>query len=374
MPLQISSRTIMNKNLLFLTLALAVTATEVLPAERKIHKTVAVEQEDEECTICLGVNIDQALLAATEAAQFLTCLHKFHKACLDQWFKTQGENGQTLTCPLCRKPERNQLCLAAHHGDTARVLELLNTQGITVNDTNKYGSTALHYATANNKTATVLALLNRPEINVNAANQLGCTALHYCAARDGNEEIVDALLDRQEINLNIADQWGYTPLHYAVEGNHAAIVGKLILAGVSVIYPLWHITPLHIAASNAESSEVLEALLSTEINIDAEAANAGTALHIATAYGHEENVLILLMHNANTIIKNHNGKTALHIAAESGHKKIVQALLNANANTTLLNRNGQTPAEVASTRAIKQLIMGMQKLQILADHDQFSTV
>lgn len=45
---------------------------------------------DDECTICLDSYV------VNEGVRDLKCNHRFHKRCIDKWFK------KSITCPVCR--------------------------------------------------------------------------------------------------------------------------------------------------------------------------------------------------------------------------------------------------------------------------------
>ena len=56
------------------------------------------ENTEEECIIC---NEKLKKKKKTKYAT-LKCGHSFHNKCFQKWIKTQHEQGQVATCPICR--------------------------------------------------------------------------------------------------------------------------------------------------------------------------------------------------------------------------------------------------------------------------------
>lgn len=100
--------------------------------------------------------------------------------------------------------------------------------------------------------------------DVNARNEYGCTPLHYAAEKVLDPAVIEALLDAGA-DVNAQDKGGYTPLHSAAAENwHPAIIGVLLaVEGVEVnARDKCHgRTPLHVAASNTLTADVIEVLL-----------------------------------------------------------------------------------------------------------------
>lgn len=59
-------------------------------------KTSECEEEETECSICLGVLDD------TAGVQQINCGHQFHTRCLDAWLDKCREMQLPATCPYCR--------------------------------------------------------------------------------------------------------------------------------------------------------------------------------------------------------------------------------------------------------------------------------
>ena len=50
-----------------------------------------------ECCICCE-NVDDV----GRPVEYISCLHKVHYSCMNQWVKTQKENVMEPSCPICR--------------------------------------------------------------------------------------------------------------------------------------------------------------------------------------------------------------------------------------------------------------------------------
>ena len=91
-----------------------------------------------------------------------------------------------------------------------------------LNDQNKYGETALHFAAKLSRKICVEVLLMRSDIQPNIKDhRAGNTPLHE-AAKNGHTEIVKALLAHEDINPNLRNDAGFTPLQLAMQGGAVA--------------------------------------------------------------------------------------------------------------------------------------------------------
>ena len=91
-----------------------------------------------------------------------------------------------------------------------------------LNDQNKYGETALHFAAKLSRKICVEVLLMRSDIQPNIKDhRAGNTPLHE-AAKNGHTEVVKMLLAHQDINPNLRNDAGFTPLQLAMQGGAVA--------------------------------------------------------------------------------------------------------------------------------------------------------
>jgi ankyrin repeat protein len=120
---------------------------------------------------------------------------------------------------LAQTDTTTDLIIAAGHGDTHRVRQLLD-QRVNVNLRDEDGFTALIFAAHSGNTETVKLLLNRGA-DANAKSQLlGYTALMN-AAGFGDIRMLKALLDRGA-RINERNDDGVTALTIAEEGGKAS--------------------------------------------------------------------------------------------------------------------------------------------------------
>ncbi|XP_056637900.1 leucine-rich repeat serine/threonine-protein kinase 1 isoform X1 [Diorhabda sublineata] len=123
--------------------------------------------------------------------------------------------------------------------------------------------------------------------------------LHQAALWDNTELLEDLLAGGQQNFINSQDSWGRTPLH---------------------------------AAAITDNSKCLQLLLNSGADPNVQCGSRGdnkTPLHLAAEYGHAKNVLCLLQHNADLIIRDSKGLTAINLSEKFGHTQCVTALKNA---------------------------------------------
>ena len=183
-----------------------------------------------------------------------------------------------------------KLLLAIRVVNDERV-KLLLQEGANINQKDKRGNTALHYA-AKHGFAEMVTLLLDNKANINQPNNNGWTPL-WVAAETGKIEVVKLLLDNGA-NANPVDTEGNTPLHYAAYNGHTETCKLLLENGAGVNQANeYEETPLHQAAERGKI-EVAKLLLDNEANIHAEDKYGYTPLYKAARKGHTEIVKLLL--------------------------------------------------------------------------------
>ena len=115
--------------------------------------------------------------------------------------------------------------------------------------------------------------------------------------------------------------------------------------------------PIHIA-SQFGHDEVLSVLLEKGDSLHTRNSRTGaTPLHLASIHGHESTALWCLRHGAKVNEKDLYERTPLHWAAQKGHLPIVKVLVENGADVESLSA-GKTPFDLTSNVHIKLFLAG----------------
>ncbi|EAY17441.1 hypothetical protein TVAG_493830 [Trichomonas vaginalis G3] len=203
--------------------------------------------------------------------------------------------------------------------DIPPLCEYFLSLGAYINETNKYGKAALHFAAEFNS-KDIAELLISYGANIHEKDKDEKIALHY-AAKFNSKEVAEVLISYGTI-INEKDYIGKTALHYAAKFN---------------------------------SKEIAELLISHGININEKNENVKTALHYATEYDSKEIAELLISHGANIHEKDKDGKTALHYAAEFNSKEIAELLISYGANINEKDKYGMAALQYAAEYNLKEI-------------------
>lgn len=196
--------------------------------------------------------------------------------------------------------------------------------------TDSYSCLYKWYADILNRTSD---LLKTPlHCDINQIDRYGRTALHYASDR-GHTSIVQLLLTAG-CNANHTSSDNVSPLHLASSQGHCDIVKLLVQAGARVN----HITnskttPLHFASSQGHI-KIMHVLLQAGANVDALDACDRTPLVRAASQQQSKAVEVLVRHGARVNIEDANGYTPLCEAVWVNSLPIVQTLISAGAKVT----------------------------------------
>ena len=170
--------------------------------------------------------------------------------------------------------------------------------------------------------------------DINEVDRYGQTALHYALSR-GIEPFAEALLARGTADLNLADYENRPPLYYACKNASGEIVRSLLQAGadMDVLCGKMHVgmdtdyffnadsTPLVLAACTNEDRDVLKVLLEFGADINAANDKGVTPLHAACLSHNTELAAFLLENGADVSARDAYGDTPLHILVRRRDKK-----------------------------------------------------
>ncbi len=193
------------------------------------------------------------------------------------------------------------------------------------------------YYTWSGNLGTVEFLVSK-DVSVNATDKYGCTLLHWSALK-GHSDIAKFLVDKGA-NVNAKDILSRTPMHFAVMNNHKDIQD---VYGRGPTYTT--------AESNDE--EIVQLFLMKGASVNEADENGETPLHLASWDGHLGILQHLINNGANIGTKDSSGKTPLDIARDKGHNNIVQYLQQTQSS---LNRELLTAVRGGDLNKVKDFI------------------
>jgi ankyrin repeat protein len=149
--------------------------------------------------------------------------------------------------------------------------------------------------------------------DLNTVNQAGEHAL-FLALRDNAPGVASFLISHPSVNVEKRNAQGESPLMMAALKGRVEFARRLIARQAEVNKTGW--TPLHYAATNAESTStaMVRLLLEHHAYIDAESPNKTTPLMMAAHYGSLAVVKLLLEEGADPLLRNQQGLTAIDFA------------------------------------------------------------
>jgi len=174
-------------------------------------------------------------------------------------------------------------------------------------------------------------------LDINDSN--GYTPLYYAILYDNLQAI--EIMDNYNVNYNIQDKFGYTPLHVCIRIRNAKIANKLInKSNVNKQNNIGE-TALHSACNN-EDVDLVKLLIDNNADPNiADYEKKLTPLIYSGVLGNVEIINILLTKDINFNLQDYNGNTALHYAAIENYAEIINLLID-NTNLKLTNIKGKT--------------------------------
>lgn len=228
---------------------------------------------------------------------------------------------------------------------------------------------SLHKTVSIGSLAAVRLLLDRGD-NISETDQEGRDCIHQ-AAYKGYKDIAQLLCNHDETLLSHMDQNCYLPLHIAAENGHDALLP--LLMGLGKEYLHTHVpemserrhgrsflggTALHLASANGHEGAV-SSLLHCGANVDGKDSLGWTALHKSCARWQYGVASILLRHGADVNSKTDEGLTALCLATKAEHTALVDLLLQHHAVTGSDGSDGSAlsfAAEIGNLEIAKLLL------------------
>ncbi|KAK4152039.1 Glycerophosphoryl diester phosphodiesterase family-domain-containing protein [Chaetomidium leptoderma] len=211
-------------------------------------------------------------------------------------------------------------------------------------------------------------------IALRAKDGFGRVPLHY-AAQFGFVVVCQILMSKMQQwgQFNVehgidATEWqdkeGNAPVHLSVLGGHMLTTKALLQGedwkGVSdnkakMRRAISKSSAVLAIATKANFKSIVEMLVEAGVDINWQAKDGETALHIAARFGHDECARVLLKGTAEQkanleLVEDSFAWTALHIAAVDGHLSVAQLLVDAGADVDKLDSSGWTAKEHAALR------------------------
>ena len=255
----------------------------------------------------------------------------------------------------CDKNGFTALHWAARLGHLEIARALLQRNADTERYTKTQRRTALYLAAQYNHVDLVNLLLRNDALPNAAGKMDGATALHK-ASQQGHEDVIKLLI-MHGAKVNLQDLEGMTPLFWAMQGKQLEAARILVKNGsnpearihlganleLSVSEGL---NVLHKAAGSGATS-FARIFLEAGANPDAPGPHGMRALHRASARGDVAMLALLIEFNVDVNAKSREGWSGLHFAARFGHRTACRMLLRFGAVLQEKNDDGQTPRDVA---------------------------
>jgi hypothetical protein len=160
-------------------------------------------------------------------------------------------------------------------------------------------------------------------------------------------EKAKAAFQAQPESVSQKDEYGRTPLNQAVCKGDKDIVELLLTYNVDInAGDNSGRTALHWAADTGQV-EVMKLLLAKKASVDAKSNAGWTPLHEAAYMGKTEAAALLLANQAEVNAKANNGQTSLHLAALHGYTEMVALLIANKAEINVQDDKKQTPLGAA---------------------------
>jgi ankyrin repeat protein len=253
-------------------------------------------------------------------------------------------------------PKFTTILIAAYFGLEGIVKLVLEKGADIESKDDKWGETALLWATENGHETVVKLLLEKDADIESKDDKWGKTALSW-AAQYGHETVVKLLLEK-DADIEAKDnKWGGTALLWATENGHETVVKLLLEKGADIESKddegrtaLWW-------AIEKSHETVIKLLLEKDADIESKDKNEQTPLSYAAEKGWETVVKILLEKGADIESKDSEfHHTPLIWAIINKDKTIVKLLLEEGADIEAKDEDDLTPLLLAAEKGWETVV------------------
>jgi len=230
------------------------------------------------------------------------------------------------------------------------------------------GRTALRYAVEMGSLETTKELVDSLNANVDVADAEGVSPVHV-AARRGDIEILDVLL-KKAAQVVVPDKHGETPLVAACRLMNWEVVPRLAKHGLGNADAAG-MTPLHWVMTKTSSisdcSEAVEALLSSNADVNAQNLDGCTPLHLAAKRGLSDACQLLVKRGAKLNIPDKKGEIPLHKSISQptilqGKNCALQVLIDMKSDVTARRLDGKTADDIIANALSTRTWTDAQKI------------
>ena len=214
---------------------------------------------------------------------------------------------------------------AARHG-FCNVAELLIEKGSNVNLRNKEGKTPLYFAVENKDEQLIRLLLkNKADVSMRYKDFNSTERISLVRGKDGGEPAWHYVLVNKHVlglflkktqggSLDVADFGAILRSGWGKDPPVGVTFDKIIHESDALLQEISGDTVLHISCMKKDQPDVIDLLVQSGADVNAQAVDGFTPLHIAAIYGNLRIVRKLVDLDADVNITTTNGKNAAEVA------------------------------------------------------------
>lgn len=248
---------------------------------------------------------------------------------------------------------QDSMFLAAEYGRTEILSFAVSEMEIKPMATRSDGQTILHRAAERGRLETVELISEIPNFDVNASDNDGNTALHL-AVEFSRANVVKYLLDLPLIERNPVNLKQESLFHLAARKKTADILGLIFEA--NGIRKQWDFMTMDYMAADDEIEPHI-AEKPCQIDLNQTNSEGMTPLLIAAGDGGLAVVDLLLSSECvNLDCQAPDGRTALHIAIDCNRPEIVKRLIDAGINLDIRDGSGRVPLVMACRKGLSRVV------------------